>query len=42
VLYQSENNVSQALEAMRPLVRSEQGKHLVAFIEARTGRGIVR
>jgi UDP-N-acetylglucosamine acyltransferase len=42
IMYRSGNNISQAAEAMRPLVKSEHGRHLLAFIEAPTGRGIVK
>ena len=42
ILYRSGHNISQAAEAMRGLVQSAQGKHLLAFISAPTERGIVK
>jgi UDP-N-acetylglucosamine acyltransferase len=42
LMYRSGNNISQAAEAMRSIVRSEHGRHLLAFIEAPTERGIVK
>ncbi len=42
MLYRSGHNISQAAEAMRGMVQSAQGKHLLAFISAPTERGIVK
>jgi UDP-N-acetylglucosamine acyltransferase len=42
IMYRSGNNVSQAIEAMRAIVKSEHGKYLLAFIEAPSERGIVK
>jgi len=42
VLYRSGHNISQAAEAMRAMVKSERGRHLLAFIAAPTERGIVK
>ncbi len=42
IMYRSGHNISQAAEAMRGLVRSERGRHLLAFIDAPTERGIVK
>jgi len=42
ILYRSGHNISQAAEAMRGVVRSERGRHLLAFIDAPTERGIVK
>ena len=40
LIYRSEMNMSQALEAVRGMVQTDAGRHLVAFIEAPSGRGI--
>jgi UDP-N-acetylglucosamine acyltransferase len=42
VIYRSNQNFSQAAEALRTLVKTEQGRRLLAFIEAPTERGIVK
>jgi UDP-N-acetylglucosamine acyltransferase len=42
IVYRSNNNISQAIEAMRATVTTEQGRRLLAFIEAPTERGIVK
>jgi UDP-N-acetylglucosamine acyltransferase len=42
IVYRSGRNLSQALEGLREVVRSEQGKHLLAFLEAPTERGIIK
>jgi len=42
IVYRSGYNISQAVEALRTLVVSPQGRHLLAFIEAPTERGIVK
>jgi len=42
IMYRSGHNISQAAEAMRGLVRSDRGRHLLAFIDAPTERGIVK
>ena len=42
ILYRSGNNISQAIEAMRDTVASDHGRHLLAFVEAPTERGIVK
>ena len=41
-MYRSGYNISQAAEALRPIVTTPQGRHLLAFIEAPTERGIVK
>jgi len=41
-LYRLGHNISQAAEAMRGIVRTERGKHLLDFIAAPTERGIVK
>lgn len=40
LIYRSEMNMSQALEAVREMVLTDAGRHLVAFIEAPSDRGI--
>jgi UDP-N-acetylglucosamine acyltransferase len=40
LIYRSDMNMSQALEALRAMVQTEPGRHLVAFIEAPSDRGI--
>jgi UDP-N-acetylglucosamine acyltransferase len=40
LIYRSDMNMSQALEALRSMVQTEAGHHLVAFIEAPSDRGI--
>jgi UDP-N-acetylglucosamine acyltransferase len=42
LMYRSGNNITQAVEAMRSIVKTEHGRHLLAFIEAPTERGIVK
>ena len=42
IIYRSHNNISQAVEALRAMVTTEQGRHLLAFLEAPTERGIVK
>lgn len=42
LLYRSNRNISQALESMREIVKTEQGLHLIAFVEAQSERGIVK
>ena len=42
LLYRSKMNTSQALEAMRQIVKSDEGRHLVAFVEAGSDRGIIK
>jgi UDP-N-acetylglucosamine acyltransferase len=42
LLYRSKLNTSQALEAMRQIVKSDEGRHLVAFVEAGSDRGIIK
>jgi len=40
LIYRSEMNMSQALEAVRGLVQTDAGRHLVTFIESPSDRGI--
>lgn len=40
LIYRSEMNMSQALEAVRSMVQTDAGRHLVTFIEAPSDRGI--
>lgn len=40
LIYRSEMNMSQAVEALRAMAQTEAGRHLVAFIEAPSDRGI--
>ncbi len=42
LLYRSGHNISQAADAIRGVVRSGRGRHLLAFIDAPTERGIVK
>ena len=42
LLYRSNRNVSQAIEAMRDIVKTEQGRHFIAFVEAGSERGILK
>ena len=42
ILYRSGHNISQAIEAMRAVVASDQGRHLLAFVESPSERGIVK
>ena len=41
-MYRSGRNLSQALEAIKEIVQTEEGRKLVAFIEAPSERGIVK
>jgi len=41
-LYRSNYNISQAIEAMHSFVTSDEGRYLLAFVEAPTERGIVK
>jgi UDP-N-acetylglucosamine acyltransferase len=42
LMYRSNRNISQALEQMREIVATESGRHLIAFVEAESERGIVK
>jgi UDP-N-acetylglucosamine acyltransferase len=42
LMYRSGRNVSQALDAMREIVKTSQGRHLIAFVEAGSERGILK
>ena len=42
VMYRSGHNVTQATEALRDVVKTDQGRHLLAFLEAPTERGVVK
>jgi len=42
IVYRSGYNISQAIETLRATVKTEQGRHLLTFLEARTERGIVK
>ncbi|MEA2690591.1 MAG: UDP-N-acetylglucosamine acyltransferase [Candidatus Eremiobacteraeota bacterium] len=41
-IYQSDKNVSQAVTALRETVRTEEGRTLLAFLEAGSERGILK
>ena len=41
-IYRSEKNVSQAIAALRETVRTEEGRALLAFLEAPSERGILK
>ena len=42
LIYRSGNNVRQAIEALRAEVRTDAGRHLLAFLEAPSERGILK
>ena len=42
VIYRSGNNMRQAIEALRAEVGSDDGRHLLAFLEAPSERGILK
>jgi UDP-N-acetylglucosamine acyltransferase len=42
IVYRSGNNFSQAADALRQMVKTDQGRRLLAFIDAPTERGIVK
>jgi UDP-N-acetylglucosamine acyltransferase len=42
IMYHSERNTSQALAALKEVVKTEAGRHLVAFVEAESARGILK
>jgi UDP-N-acetylglucosamine acyltransferase len=41
-IYHSEKNVSQAITALRETVKTEEGRTLLAFLEAGSERGILK
>jgi acyl-[acyl carrier protein]--UDP-N-acetylglucosamine O-acyltransferase len=41
-IYHSEKNVSQAIAALRETVQTEEGRTLLAFLEAGSERGILK
>jgi UDP-N-acetylglucosamine acyltransferase len=42
IMYHSDKNTSQAVAALKELVRTEAGRQLVAFVEADSARGILK
>jgi UDP-N-acetylglucosamine acyltransferase len=42
IIYRSERNVSQAIEALRESVQTDEGRALLAFLEADSERGILK
>jgi UDP-N-acetylglucosamine acyltransferase len=42
LIYRSGNNISQATEAIRAIVSNDKSRHLLAFLEAPSERGIVK
>jgi UDP-N-acetylglucosamine acyltransferase len=42
LIYRSGNNMRQAIEALRGEVGSDAGRHLLAFLEAPSERGILK
>jgi UDP-N-acetylglucosamine acyltransferase len=42
LMYRSNRNISQALEAMREIVKTDDGRHLIEFVAAESQRGIVK
>jgi UDP-N-acetylglucosamine acyltransferase len=42
LLYRSGNNISQAADAIRAIVSNDKSRHLLAFIEAPSERGIAK
>ena len=41
-MYHSDKNTSQALAALKEVVKTDAGRHLVAFVEAESARGILK
>lgn len=42
IMYHSDKNTSQALAALKEIVKTDAGRHLVAFVEAESARGILK
>jgi acyl-[acyl carrier protein]--UDP-N-acetylglucosamine O-acyltransferase len=42
VLYRSNHNLSTALERLREMMRSDEGRELIAFLQEETDRGILK
>ncbi len=42
IIYRSERNVSQAIDALREMVNTDEGRALLAFLEAPSERGILK
>ena len=42
IMYHSDKNISQALATLKETVKTEPGRHLVAFVEAESSRGILK
>jgi UDP-N-acetylglucosamine acyltransferase len=42
IMYHSDKNTSQALVALKEIVKTEAGRELVAFVEAESARGILK
>ena len=42
IMYHSDKNTSQALAALKEVVKTDAGRHLVAFVEAESARGILK
>jgi len=42
IMYHSDRNTSQALAALKEIVKTDAGRHLVAFVEAESARGILK
>ncbi len=42
IMYHSDKNTSQALAALKDVVKTDAGRHLVAFVEAESARGILK
>ena len=42
IIYRSDRNLAQAVEALRGMVKTDAGRHLLAFLEAPSERGILK
>jgi UDP-N-acetylglucosamine acyltransferase len=42
ILYRSDHNISQAIEVLQGTVTTDEGRRLLAFLEAPSERGIVK
>jgi UDP-N-acetylglucosamine acyltransferase len=42
IMYHSEKNISQALAALKEIVRTDAGRELIAFVEGESARGILK
>jgi UDP-N-acetylglucosamine acyltransferase len=42
IMYRSGRNLTQAIETMREMVKSNEGRHFIAFVETESDRGILK